>query len=83
MEEKMKEYLAMALVLVIALTFAGEFAFPSKNTAWNVYYERQARATYFNNGIPINDSLSYFGRLSTFVPGFLTMKAGFLKLTGL
>ncbi|MEM0372450.1 MAG: hypothetical protein QXO69_01215 [archaeon] len=83
MEEKMKKYLALALLTVVGLTLAGEFVFPSNNTAWNVYYERQARAAYFNSGIPENDSLSYLGRLSTFVPGYLTMKAGFLKMTGL
>lgn len=79
----MKKYLFYSIAFVMLLTVLGEIIYPSTNTAWNVYYERQAMDTYVNGGIPNVDELSYLGRPTTFSPGYLDFKAGFFKLTGL
>ena len=73
--------LAVVFVLMF-LTVAVQTQFPSHDSLWSVYYERQSQAMYDSVGIPNQDALSYLGRPYTFVPGYMLMRASYSWVSG-
>lgn len=75
----------LIISLFVILVFANipKFISVTQNTLWNVYYERQARETFYNAHVPEWDNLSYLGRKMTYPPGYFTLKATFLWLLSL
>ncbi len=72
--------LITALIILVAVTEVTKFIYPTQNTMWNVYYERQVRETFYKGQIPSYDELSYLGRPMTYLPGYFGAKALFLWL---
>ncbi len=70
------------LVLFLFLSLGIQLLVPSHQTAWSVYYERQASTVARNFGIPKLDPLSYLGRNFTFTPGYFFFEGALYWLTG-
>lgn len=69
------------IALFVLFSIASQFAMPSHDSMWSVYYERQVDAVYYNGGIPQQDTLSYLGRPFTFTPGYMLLRASFSWLS--
>ncbi len=76
--EKVK-LLLVGFAFLTFFTFLPKFIFPSQDTLWNVYYERIARETFYRDGIPSFDPLSYLGRSVTYPRGYFALKASLLR----
>ncbi|MFH1234514.1 MAG: hypothetical protein V1493_02775 [Candidatus Diapherotrites archaeon] len=72
----------ITVLFFVFLTLFLQFFAPSHQTAWSVYYERQANAVAENFGIPAMDELSYLGRPFSFVPGYFLFEGAIYWLTG-
>ncbi|MCX6801839.1 MAG: hypothetical protein NT067_01870 [Candidatus Diapherotrites archaeon] len=85
LEIKKISFSLIEIILVlffVFLTLFLQFFAPSHQTAWSVYYERQANAVAENFGIPAMDELSYLGRPFSFVPGYFLFEGAIYWLTG-
>ena len=83
----LKEINPGILGLIVVLFFVVVTLFlplvsPSHQTAWSVYYERQANAVAEGFAVPGTDELSYLGRNFTFTPGYFLFEGALYWLTG-
>ena len=75
--------LLISIGIVLLATNIPKLIYPTQNTLWNIYYERQVRETFYQGQIPAYDELSYLGRPMTYLPGYFAAKAMFLWLMNL
>lgn len=75
--------LLISIIIVLLATNIPKLIYPTQDTLWNVYYERQVRETFYQGEIPSYDELSYLGRPMTYLPGYFVAKSTFLWLLGL
>jgi len=73
--------LAILFFFTVPLFF--QFFTSTHITYWNGFYERSSAAISQNFEIPTEDSLSYFGRGFSAVPGYFFLNAGISWITGL
>jgi len=68
------------LLILLFFTALPKFLFPTQDTMWNTFYERQAREAFYRDRVPQYDELSYLGRNMTYLPGYFALKSTFLRL---
>jgi len=72
----------VVILFFVVVTLFLPLASPSHQTAWSVYYERQANTVAEGFAVPITDGLSYLGRNFTFTPGYFLFEGALYWLTG-
>lgn len=77
-----RKILILSIVVMLIVTNIPKLIYPTQDTLWNVYYERQTKETFYHGLIPRYDELSYLGRPMTYLPGYFAAKAMFLWLVG-
>ncbi|MEM7816336.1 MAG: hypothetical protein QXZ20_00310, partial [Candidatus Aenigmatarchaeota archaeon] len=74
---------AIAFIIILFFTSLPKIITKTQNTYWNVFYERQARETFYNGLSPRFDELSYLGREMSYPTGYFILKSSLLWLFNL